>query len=313
MIGDYGAPVGTAIREVTRTVLAGVEAGRLSAADGERLLGRLLVEAMLGAGYNSVQRELVALGVDPSVLEAAIDETRLVDGGGMVSEGRAGNDTADDVARLLERLEGLGDPAEWAAATTYNSIALAVIDSVWSIGVRYGGVLNVLERYRTLRRAQGFDPDKDGPLDLVECIEALGGSEAFAEAVKNRQRTSSRSGILKADAVLNQAKLLVEEGINSPRDLAEAASARLERLRRRWMEEVGQASGLSWDYLLMLSGMQGVKADRMVRRFVADALGCSESGMSAARAHALVTAAAERLGIGATQVDYAIWLDQSRQ
>lgn len=63
----------------------------------------------------------------------------------------------------------------------------------------------------------------------------------------------------------------------------------------------------------MLLGSQGIKADRMVRRFVAHALGCEESAVSASRAHALVTAVAERLGVGASQVDYAIWLFQSKQ
>jgi hypothetical protein len=226
----------------------------------------------------------------------------------------AGREQGDDVSRVQEHLRTLGDPAEWTASVTYDSLALAIIDSVWSIGVRYGGVLNVLERYRDLRRAQGCDPEYDTPADLVRCIQSLGGPDAFANAVNNRQRTSSRSGILKSEAVFRQARMLAEEGITSPKDLAEADATLRLRLRRRWTEEVaGQASGLSWDYLLMLCGLPGVKADRMVRRFVADALGCEEKAVSAARAHALVTEAAERSGLGASRLDYAIWRYQSGQ
>jgi hypothetical protein len=33
-----------------------------------------------------------------------------------------------------------------APPTTYDSLALAIIDSIWSIGVRYAGVINVLDR-----------------------------------------------------------------------------------------------------------------------------------------------------------------------
>jgi hypothetical protein len=61
----------------------------------------------------------------------------------------------------------------------------------------------------------------------------------------------------------------------------------------------------------MLSGEQGVKADRMVRRFVADALGCEEQDISQADAHELVTEAAGLLGLSVSQLDFAIWLHQS--
>lgn len=144
----------------------------------------------------------------------------------------------------FKHLGKLGAPADWAAAPTYNSVALATIDSIWSIGVRYGGVLNVLERYRTLRRAQGRDPETDTPADLVRFIESLGGAEAFGDAVKNRQRTLSKNGILKAEAVLQQTRMLAVEGVSSPQDIATADPELLERLRWRWTGEVvGQASG----------------------------------------------------------------------
>jgi hypothetical protein len=61
----------------------------------------------------------------------------------------------------------------------------------------------------------------------------------------------------------------------------------------------------------MLSGFQGVKADRMVCRFVAEALGVDELSVSSRQAYALVTAVAARLGVDVSQLDYAIWLHQS--
>ncbi|MGW0436770.1 hypothetical protein ACWDV4_30030 [Micromonospora sp. NPDC003197] len=43
--------------------------------------------------------------------------------------------------------------------------------------------------------------------------------------------------------------------------------------RKLWLAVPGQGSGLSWNYLLMLIGCPGVRADRMDCRFVAAALG----------------------------------------
>jgi hypothetical protein len=61
----------------------------------------------------------------------------------------------------------------------------------------------------------------------------------------------------------------------------------------------------------MLTGRQGVKADRMVRRFVADALRCDEQEISQDDGHQLVTEAAGLLSLGVSQLDFAIWLHGS--
>ena len=129
--------------------------------------------------------------------------------------------------------------------------------------------------------------------------------------VANRQRTSSRNGILKADAVHRVAQVLIDASIATPQDLAQASPDHLAKVRKRWMTIPGQGSGLSWDYFLMLAGRQGVKADRMVRRFVADALGLAEPDVSQREAHSLITGAAAHLDVSVSQLDYAIWLRQS--
>lgn len=212
---------------------------------------------------------------------------------------------------LLEHIKMLGDPAGWPAATTYRSLALAVIDSLWSIGVRYTGVRNVIARYRAYRSRDGADADQDTATDLADVIDRAGGPEGFAEIVANRQRTSSRGGILKAEAVRIATDVLTDAGIMAIGDLASATPEQLAESRERWTAIRGQGSGLSWDYLLMLSGMPGVKADRMVRRFVADALRCDEQDVSQADAHSLVTEAASLLGLSVSELDFAIWLHQS--
>ena len=74
---------------------------------------------------------------------------------------------AHQVDAVVAYIGILRDPAQCEPAVEYASTAMAVIDSVWSIGVRYQGVLTVLERYRRLRAASGADPEGDTPADLV--------------------------------------------------------------------------------------------------------------------------------------------------
>jgi hypothetical protein len=148
---------------------------------------------------------------------------------------------------------------------------------------------------------------------LVSVIEGLGGPEAFADAVQNRRRTSAKSGILKADAVLRESQFLRDEGVATPADVLHASPEKLDTIRARWVSVPGQGSGLSLDYLLMLSGLPGVKADRMVRRFVATALDLpNELAISAEEAGVFVREAACRLEIEERVLDYAIWRFQSQ-
>lgn len=195
----------------------------------------------------------------------------------------------------------LGDPASWEPAQRFDSVALAVIGSVWSLGVRWSGVQNVIARYQAARGG-------DSPLDLATFIGRVGGPDAFARVVNNRQRTSSRNGILKAQAVQEAAWVLVGHGIYTLDDLR---SAPLEKVRRQWIAVHGQRSGLSWDYFLMLLGFEGVKADRMVQRFIGDALGIDGLAVSVREAKALVSTAARLLDVSLTQLDYTIWRYQS--
>jgi hypothetical protein len=186
---------------------------------------------------------------------------------------------------------------------------------VWSIGVRYESVDNVIARYRAERLAVGRDPEADRPEDVRRFVEACGGPDGFASRTRNHQRTSTRNGILKAEAVLLEARMLESEHVGDPTDLVEAGPERLDHLQRRWATVPGQASGVSWRAFAMLVGLADVKPDRMVRRYVADALGRGrETAVAVEEARALVMATAVELGVPPRDLDYAIWSFQaSRQ
>ena len=203
------------------------------------------------------------------------------------------------LARVVAHAQVLGDPSQWEVADVQHDLSLALIDAVWGIGVRAGGVANVIARYAALRT------DADGtPADLAAWVERIGGPEAFAEAVKNRQRTSTTNGILKAEAVYREATLLAGAGVSDVTGLTP-------EVRSLWVTVPGQKSGTSWDALLIATGHDTVKADRMLRRFVAAATGTTEAKVSAARAHELVVACAAELGVTARALDYAIWSYES--
>ncbi|MDA0185111.1 hypothetical protein OJ997_32705 [Solirubrobacter phytolaccae] len=199
--------------------------------------------------------------------------------------------------RVVQHAAVLGDPRTWELSGVQENLALAVIDAVWSIGVRAGGVANVLARHRAL-------VETTTPAELAAFIDGLGGPEAYADAVKNRQRTSTTNGILKAEAVHREAVILAEAGVVDVSGLSD-------EVRAAWMTVPGQKSGTSWDALLIVTGHDTVKADRMLRRFVAAATKTTEARVSAAKAHELVVAAAGRLGVSARALDNAIWSYES--
>jgi hypothetical protein len=207
----------------------------------------------------------------------------------------------------------LPSPDLWETPGGYDSVGLALIEAVWSIGVRYQSVENVIARYRAERLAAGDDPEADGPADVRRFIEACGGAEAFAQRVGNRQRTSTTNGILKAEAVLYEARILEDEGVERAVDLTAASEERLDYLQSRWSTVAGQGSGVSWRAFSMVLGLPEVKPDRMIRRFAATALGRpGETSVSVDEARRLVLAAASHLGVSPRALDRAIWAYQSR-
>ncbi|CQD24759.1 heme peroxidase superfamily protein [Mycobacterium lentiflavum] len=80
-------------------------------------------------------------------------------------------------AQELEQLvavckQDLGSSADWIAPPGYpNSLALCIIDAVFSINATYGGVANVITQYRRHRAEQNGDADTDGVIELLGTFE----------------------------------------------------------------------------------------------------------------------------------------------
>ena len=203
----------------------------------------------------------------------------------------------------------------------YASLPLCVVDAVFSIGVRYTSTQKVVSnlceyagwtRFFASREARGAGEYGIG--DLNSMFDKFG-AEGMAESVfQNRQRTSSRSGILKAEAVLLYCRTLIKAGINDFPDL--------DVERREYAEAIilglpGQSSGIAFDYFMMLAGDDNlIKPDRMVQRYVAHALDL-DSVPQPRQAAILVRPAAKELRTRGQlwtplSLDNAIWRHQSK-
>jgi len=213
----------------------------------------------------------------------------------------------------------------------WASMPLCIIDSVWSIRSNYEKtVCPLVRRFAESNTPQwdGVDhstPPRDGSPTVKDLLETIQGRLQNGHAIEdlfhnkdgrpNRQRTSSRSGILKADAVRRFANALFSAGINQPSDLRDAAKLKKAEILVRKIP--GQGTGITFTYFLMLSGEgQFVKSDTHIRRFVSDGLGIPWSNLvSADRAARLLTEAARRFavnlpGLTPAKLDHAVWADQ---
>ena len=159
----------------------------------------------------------------------------------------------------------------------YDSISLCVIDSVYSISIKYDFVLKVIKNYCDYYKIQTHRNKKDDVFDkpsnqdnlknLVDRIENSS-PEKFAEEIfKSRHRTSTSSGILKSEAVLKFAKCLIKNGINTFDDVSKLENNA--DVENEIKQIPGQTSGISYKYFLMLAGNEDfVKPDRMITRYL---------------------------------------------
>ncbi|MDP4033591.1 MAG: hypothetical protein Q8P60_12190 [Pseudorhodobacter sp.] len=194
-----------------------------------------------------------------------------------------------------------------------------MIDAVFSIGVRYetteAAVARFCDRLGWPRLASsriGRGAGTQTLTDLLQVHEGLTADETAERLYGNRQRTSSTSGILKAQAVRLFAEALVAAGINT---FADITQDRMELAEALILGLPGQGSGIAFDYFRMLAGDDAfIKPDRMVLRFVAAALDLPtppDPRLSAI----LVRLAAKELGRRGQDwtprtLDYAIWVWQ---
>jgi hypothetical protein len=174
-----------------------------------------------------------------------------------------------DIAKVVRACEErLNSSAMWAPFAGYpGSLALCVLDAIWSVGTRYPITQGVIQRYRGQRRWRG-NADEDGLPDLLAVYDAVGGVDSFIDTVGTRNRVSTQpDAVRKGEAVFLAATALHDLGIDTAEQFRTADGTPLgEQVREAWRSVPGQRSGVSWRYLRMLAGLPDVKPDRMVIR-----------------------------------------------
>ncbi|ORB29512.1 hypothetical protein BST38_14860 [Mycolicibacterium parafortuitum] len=165
-----------------------------------------------------------------------------------------------------------------------------------SIRATYGtsadtGVRGAIKRYKAESGRTSWD-------DFGELAKA---DTAWLQQVLMKQKTG---GVPKAEAIVNAARRFADIGVISHADIDRNSAEQ----RRAYCGTKGLGP-VTWDYFLMLAGNDGVKADTLVTRFVAEAVGRTPDAKTVSQ---LVTEAAGRLDMKASALDHSIWRHMSR-
>lgn len=194
----------------------------------------------------------------------------------------------------------------------YDNLLLCIIDAIYSINARYESTEAVVNRFKAY---YGGSPPED-IRELIALYDRYSPEYLASDVYCNRQRTSTRNGILKADAILHVGQVMLKHHVHN---LAEFESViNNEDFERDFRAVRGQSSGVSLRYLYMLSGTQTeIKPDRMITRFLTSALNRNVE-VAPSECHPLIAKACELLsstipGIAPRTLDHAIWQYQRQQ
>ena len=149
----------------------------------------------------------------------------------------------------------------------YSHLPLCVIDAVFSIGVKYEAVTNTVNRFCKYFQIEKYSANKELTTSyFLKLMKSININDLTEKIYNNRQRTSSKNGILKSEAVIRFLEILQNNKIETLKDVLKKANSNLENQIKQIH---GQKSGISFKYFLMLSGSDDfVKPDRMIIRFL---------------------------------------------
>jgi len=223
---------------------------------------------------------------------------------------------AADLSPVIEAVLGLDlRPRRWQ----WVSLSLCVVDAVYSIGAHYDRhVLPVVHRVAADAGLEtpSVPPPVTGladPLPLEAFLDRYDTVDALLAVTNNRQRTSPRGGILKAEAVLQYATILHEHGIRTLDDARVLLDdpQRLDTVETALRTVPGEGGfGVRRGYLWMLVGDEDtIKPDRMVLRWLARNGADVDAVTARTLLSELATEVTRVLGrrVTAWEIDHAIW------
>ena len=190
------------------------------------------------------------------------------------------------IASRAEKVLCLRD-AQLSRAYYYQSLPYCIIDAIFSLGVRYGQVEKVIctfskqTDWQIFRRHGALFPIESDQKILSDFIRKLDEHKKEPEVTlfNNRGFANPRSKherILKAKLAGEFASLLKKKKIETFQDLN--ACKNIVSLNERLSKLTALQSGIAIHYFHMLAGDDNqVKPDRMIVRFIKDAIRTDES------------------------------------
>ena len=223
---------------------------------------------------------------------------------------------SEDVAALLKAChKDLADPDLWLVPDGYpNSLALCMIDAIYSGGAHHSSVVKVVGRYRDYRAGEGGNPDTDGTDELADTIHRLGGPYAWGTAIADHRPATTDGDVpSKAAAIVTLSKLLPRHWVRTTADLRSVAADQvaLKAIERAWRALPGQGSGATWEAALILAQVPGANAERMVLKYVTRVVGYRPGALDPAHAAQLLARVAEAKAWNSSHLDRAIWRFES--
>ena len=139
-------------------------------------------------------------------------------------------------------------------------------------------------------------------------------AELAIEVFRNRQRTSTKNGILKAEAVVRFLEVLKKSGVEYFQDVDKIVAD--EYFEFQIKKIPGQSSGIALKYFFMLAGRnEFIKPDRMIIRFLQSVTGKTHT---LAECQSILTGVTEQLKasgyvVSPKELDNLIWNYQRLQ
>jgi hypothetical protein len=199
----------------------------------------------------------------------------------------------------------------------YQSIPLCIIETVFSIAARYESTIMTVRRFceyfglnlhRERRSEYSATSGQLSVSDFVRLYDKHTIEEFACKIYRNRQRTSTRNGILKSEAVLLFARVLRQFEVDYFQDIRKVIGN--PEFEASIAEIPGQRSGISTRYFYMLAGSDDyIKPDRMVARFIWATI---QQTLSVEASHELIVGAQQILAkdyphLTPRLLDYLIW------
>lgn len=217
--------------------------------------------------------------------------------------------TTNSVARLAQRCgEFLGDFGQTMTPSYPTSLALCILDAIYSTGSHPTAVDNIVARYIARHG------DAHGAKSLRYSIAAAGGPRPWAEleACNLKPASTHPGAVLKAEVVDDATRVMADHGVDDVGDLREAVGegtcsyAFSSDVSKGWRALPSQSSGITWLHLLMLAGSPHFEVDDKVVGYLAE-VADPEADLTVDYVHAEIDAVARVLDTEVSAVERIVW------